>query len=250
MSTTLRDGTTVEDHRLDRLIQFDERSRDYPVMATISAKKPRSYHWRCEQTLDQGREGACVGFAWTHELVARPREMRLSDAYAIEVYKEAQKIDQWPGEDYSGTSVIAGVQILQQRGLIGEYRWAFGIHDLVMAVGYKGPAVLGIPWHQGMYRPRLAGNGSYWIDLSGPKVGGHAIVARGCKIVWKRGMSWAQRGWQDHGWDAVDMEKSFVTLRNSWGMGWGDGGDARITLAHLALLLGDRGEACIPVERR
>lgn len=72
----LRDGSTVEDPRLDRLVQFDERSRGYGIVPLLEAQdktQPRSYTWGCDiRTLDQGREGACVGFAWAGEAAARP----------------------------------------------------------------------------------------------------------------------------------------------------------------------------------
>jgi hypothetical protein len=48
------------DPRLDRLIQFDERSRAFPIRALLPDKaKPRSYSWPCGVWLDQGQEGAC-----------------------------------------------------------------------------------------------------------------------------------------------------------------------------------------------
>ena len=57
----------------DRLVQFDERSRAFPIRALIDADaKPRSYTWQCPVWLDQGTEGACVGFGVSHEAAARP----------------------------------------------------------------------------------------------------------------------------------------------------------------------------------
>lgn len=68
----LRDGSKVKDARLARLVQFDKRSRKYAIRAAIGAKRPRSFTWSCDKWLDQGVEGACVGFSMTHELAARP----------------------------------------------------------------------------------------------------------------------------------------------------------------------------------
>jgi len=230
----LRDGTRVEDPRLGRLTHFDERSRNYPVTAGIEAKKPRSYHWRINNgALDQGREGACVGFAWTHELLARPAEVPDLDArFAREVYHQAQRIDQWPGGTYpgaspvyDGTSILAGAKSMVFRGYIGEYRWAFGLNDLILALGYKGPAVLGIPWYSSMYQTEARGS-QQWVNVNGNIVGGHAIVARG-----------------------VNIKGEYVTLHNSWGPTWGINGDARISFSDLDKLLKQQGEACIPVER-
>lgn len=61
---------------------------------------------------DQGTEGACVGFASARMMTLLNR--RRYDARWL--YHEAQKIDEWPGEGYSGTSVRAGMDVLRDRG--------------------------------------------------------------------------------------------------------------------------------------
>lgn len=219
----LRDGSTVEDPRLDRLPSFDPRSVSYPVMATIEVSKPRSYTWRCDYYFDQGQEGACVGFSVAHELSARPVAVKgLGDDFARELYRAAQKVDEFPGENYSGTSVLAGIKTAQSMGYFGEYRWAFSLNDLVMAVGYKGPAVLGINWYEGMFRPDPAG----FIHPSGNVAGGHAILCNG-----------------------VDVKGKRFRLHNSWGTDWGVGGDCYLSFEDMERLLTESGDACIPVKR-
>lgn len=224
MSVQLRGGYVTEDPRLDRVPFFDPRSRNFPVTAIIAdSATPRSYTWGAGTVTDQGREGACVGHGWTGELGAKPKPVRLGNPtqYAFDLYKRCQQIDQWPGEAYSGTSVIAGAQELTARGLLKEYRWAFGLDELVLAVGRTGPAVLGIPWYDSMY---AAPNGQ--VTVSGRLVGGHCILARG-----------------------VSLKTRTVLLTNSWGTDWGNGGHARISFDDLGRLLNEGGEACIPVLR-
>jgi hypothetical protein len=231
-SIKLRDGSEVSDPRLARLRQFDERSRNFPIMATVgTTKQPRSYTWRCDQYLDQGSEGACVGFSMTHELAARPAEVKhLSAPFAREqVYWEAQKIDPWPGGaypgaegQYEGTSVLAGAKMLKRLGYIDAYRWAFGLDDLVMAVGYKGPAVLGVAWYEGMFDIAACGH----LHIIGQMAGGHAIMCKGVNV----------------------KDKTF-TLHNSWGPRWGNGGDALIHWDEMDRLLHEQGEAVIPMGR-
>ena len=219
----LKGGFSTQDPRLDRIPQFDERSRQYPIRTMLTTTRPRSYKWRPGSVLDQGREGACVGFSWAGELSARPRMVNgVDDAMALRIYKRAQLIDEYPGENYAGTSVLAGAKVCQELGKITEYRWAFGIDDLIMAVGYKGPAVLGIDWYDSMYSTNAEG----YITLTGRIVGGHAILARG-----------------------VNVKEEYFILRNSWGPDWGNGGDGKITFADLDTLLKNNGEACIPVKR-
>jgi hypothetical protein len=239
------------DPRLGRVPFFDEQSRDYPVRALIDARRPRSYTWRCLDWHDQGEEGACVYFGIGHELAARPLEIRgLTEKYLRDGYHRAQHLDPWagchlgrrcpvePGPAYEGTAVLAGLKIAREDGHIGEFRWAFGIEDLVMALGRVGPAVLGVWWHRGMFEPDA--NGFIWP--TGGKAGGHAICARGVRLIRidrRKGFSW----------DNIDFDKSYVILRNSWGKPWGRNGDCYITLTALSSLLKDAGEAAIITER-
>lgn len=227
----LRDGSETQDPKLNRLIQFDEKSRNYPILEAVGDKQPRSYTWRCDTHLDQGPDGACVGFSMTHELIGRPCEIQgLSGQFAKEkVYWEAQKIDPWDGGSfpgaspfYEGTSILAGIKILKRLGYIEGYRWAFGLHDLVMGVGYEGPAVIGIPWYEGMFNPHACGQ----LHVGGQVAGGHAILVKGVSIT----------------------NKTF-TLHNSWGEAWADGGDVYIHWDEMERLLHEQGEAVFPVGR-
>ena len=61
---------------------------------------------------NQGSEGACVGFGISR--LASQLNRKLYDGFWL--YHEAQKIDEWPGEDYDGTCVRAGLDILRKRG--------------------------------------------------------------------------------------------------------------------------------------
>lgn len=191
--------------------------------------------WRAGERLDQGREGACVGFAWTAELLARPNEVRVpdSDKFARELYREAQRLDVWPGEAYEGTSVLAGAKAAQKAGFIGEYRWAFSIDEVIDALVAIGPVVIGIPWYENMYETRPSG----LVEVGGRLVGGHAITLTG----YHPGMRIRGEGW----WKRHEV----IRWRNSWGEAYGRGGDGFITPDALERLLSDDGEACIPTQR-
>lgn len=217
----------MTDRGLGRLVEFDERSRSYPIRPLLAAVAPRSYTWGVPHTntpLDQGREGACVGFAWCHEAAARPVvEQNITDVVARDVYRSAQRIDQWPGEAYEGTSVLAGAKIMLERGYIREYRWCFDLNDVLTTVSRRGPVVLGINWYEDMFDPDENG----YLHPRGLLAGGHAILCAG-----------------------VSVKRRDVTLFNSWGPGWGNVGRARLTWDDLDRLLHESGEACVPLRRR
>lgn len=227
----LKNNVITGDTRLDRVPHFDEKSKEYPIRQVVSTKKRRSYTWRCLQNLDQGREGACVGFGVTHELIARPSEVKgLDNQSARNLYFEAQKIDPWEGGAYpgavpfyEGTSVIAGVKVAQSMGYFAEYRWSFGIDDLILGVGYSGPAVMGLAWFDGMFVPDEGG----YIRPTGRMVGGHCILCKG-----------------------ISIKKNRFLMHNSWGKGWGMDGTCYIDIDDMATLLKMDGEAVFFMHRK
>lgn len=228
----LRDGSKVQDSRLARLPQFDKRSKKFPIRAVIENDTPRSYTWSCKKWLDQGTEGACVGFSLAHELAARPVIVdKVTPKFAREsIYWEAQKIDEWAGGSYpgarpvyEGTSVLSGVKIVQKLGYVPEYRWAFGLEDLILAIGRKGPAVLGINWYENMFDTDAKG----YVKVGGEIAGGHAILCNG-----------------------VNIKNKYFILHNSWGQDWGVNGEAKISWDDMDRLLNEGGEAVIPLSRK
>ena len=254
--TTLRDGTATLDPRLDRLVEFDTESRRYGVMAVIEHLWPRSWSWRCYSHLDQGQEGACVEYAWVHEMLSSPVavERRIGEAIVAlhAIYWPAQRNDPWPGGSYpgaqpryEGTSVLAGAKRARALGYIDGYRWAFGIQQTIMAIAWEGPVVFGLVWREQMFTPDANG----WIRAAGADVGGHSLLGKAVRLVWLKGTTTAQKRspqWYGH----LDLDRSYVTLHQSWGEDHGLGGDVRISVRDLAELLTHDGEVCVPVGRR
>jgi hypothetical protein len=229
----LKDGSKVKDVRLGRLIQFDKQSRKYGIMEVVKDKKPRSYTWRCNTLLDQGKEGSCVGHGIAHELLALPTEVDptiVNHKYAREViYWGAQQIDDWPGGAYpnanpfyEGTTILAGVKFTQKLGWFDNYRWSFGLDELILGIGYNGPAVLGLAWKEGMMDTDDKG----YIHAKGEVQGGHCILCRG-----------------------VDIKKEEFLLPNSWGRDWGLNGECKISFPDMSKLLKLDGEACFFIKR-
>lgn len=223
------------DRVLDWGPNHDPKSLSFAIRPLLTVPPVRRNKlWTPGPVLDQGREGACVGFGWASEALSTPVAVDLKrmkyvvpqdpNKFASGIYHDAKYIDEWAGEDYDGTSVLAGAKIMKKYGLVKEYRWAFGINDVIDAILAKGPVVLGIYWYDSMYE---APNGV--VDVSGDIVGGHCILAVGFRLAKDSKLG-------------VDS----VILKNSWGYDWGNFGLAEISVDQLAALLKNDGEACIP----
>lgn len=194
--------------------------------------------------LDQGREGACVGFGFTDEALSTPNRVRppesgskgaitvdVANRFALKWYHTAQGVDEWPGSDYDGTSVNAGAKTAKAWGYVDEYRWARNMDDLRAAVANEGPVPIGIPWYSNMYRTTSEG----LVVVGGDIVGGHCILVNG----------WYPRrnGVETYRW------------LNSWGPGYGKNGMGWIKATDLeTLVFGTtpqygQGEACVLIGR-
>ncbi len=226
-SIHLRGGHITQDPRLDRVPQADPRNEYFPIRGLIGQPALRPRAWRLLNRLDQGREGACVGFGWAHELAAQPIHVRVSDTDARAIYRRAQQLDEWAGEAYEGTSVLAGAKAVAERGHMLEYRWAFTIDDVLATLARFGPVVIGVNWYEGMFNTDPHG----FLHVAGGIAGGHCVVLRGLRR---------------------EQGRWVVIGRNSWGPGWGVHGDFKLN-AHgngLERLLHEQGDACVPVSRR
>jgi hypothetical protein len=158
---------------------------------------------------NQRSEGACTGFSgsWAMSILNR----RYYDAFWL--YYEARRIDEWPGEDYDGSSVRAMLDVLHKLGHrriyasrtnnpsigdgIAAFRWAKSVDEIRTAIALGVPVVLGIDWPESFYKPIKRGQ-SWWLpEISASIAGGHAICCYG----------------------ASDRRQA-VRLVNSWGSGY------------------------------
>ena len=177
------DLNDLTDMRLGRVFKEDVRDLNYliansPLYSTSSKLTVRNWddeHWWG----NQGSTSECVAYAWVHWLEDGPILQPNGPHPVLNpnfVYKEAQKIDEWPGENYNGTSVRAGAKILQSQGLISNYLWAYDLNTLINTVLNVGPVVVGTNWYSNMFRPnRTTG----LMSVSGRLAGGHAYVVNG-----------------------------------------------------------------------
>lgn len=208
-----------------RIPQPDQRNRNYPIRTLITATKPRSYTWACDLWLDQGNTPSCVAHAVAHEIAARPVRPLITptEPWTLNLYQQAQTLDGIRGP-HDGTSVLAAMKAATQQGFYHEYRWAFNVDDLALAIGHHGPAIIGVNWYTNMMDPTQDG----YIIPTGRIVGGHAVLIRGVHT----------------------HKQPHFTIRNSWGKTWGLNGDCKLAISDMATLLKQDGDACIPVTRQ
>jgi hypothetical protein len=174
--------------------------------------------WATPPAGDQGQYPHCVGWAWWHllqsgPLLADPATLLRPDA----LYREAQRVDEWPGEAYDGTSVRAGAKVLRTVGDVDGFLWALTVEDVVRHVATFGPMVVGSWWYE---RMSDVGPSGYAVP-KGRVQGAHAYL-----LV---------------GWSA---ERAAFRLLNSWGESWGQSGRAWLYAGALERLLDEDGEAC------
>jgi len=206
---------------LDWKPRYDPRSLSYTIAKTEPNLHVRNCIWRRDTWLDQGQEGACVGFSGAHVMSTTPKAIqpRYTQAGAEDLYHAAQRNDQWPGEDYEGSSVLGAMQALKAEKQISKYRWCTTLEEVQHAVSYLGPVQIGINWYQDMFTPDDKG----FLHRSGKLAGGHAICVGG-----------------------IDFRREAVLLYNSWGKDWGVDGNAWLSFSDLEQLIKEDGEFAIP----
>jgi len=205
-----------------RLVSVDERDRTHlmrTALPVLTVPMPIQRMWRVWWKGDQGDTSMCVGYAWHGLLRALPLLQR--DPKPSVIYHAAQKVDQWDGEDYDGTSVRAGAKVLKAEGRILSYGWAYDIQTVLNWLAFRGPVVLGTNWYESMLTPDATG----LVVPGGAVVGGHAYLSIG-----------------------YDGAKQRLICQNSWGE-WGPiNGRFHLHYDDADALIKDDGEACTATE--
>jgi hypothetical protein len=212
--------------------RHDPASRSFGVVDRLAGKAPlRDVHLPWTPVLNQGKEGACVGFGVADAVnVLRasgaPVPAFIDDAGALDLYHAAQRVDDIPGESYTGTSVLAGMKAGAGAGLFGGYLWDFGTSAIAQTLlQLHTPVVVGVPWFDGMYDTGPGGV----VHVAGKLVGGHCLCIVGLSMKGPNGEPGPWFVW-----------------RNSWGESYGVGGDGFVHHRDLGKLLRGQGEAAVP----
>lgn len=212
--------------QLGRLVEFDEESRKYKAVDLIKperAGKIIGHSWRITTTLDQGVKldvphwdsSACTGFSCGYDLISSPAPAKgIGNAECFAIYQLAKTLDEYPGTDYEGSSVLGAAKAAVRLGYVGEYHWAFGIDEALQALSSLGPIVVGTDWTNSMFTPKP--NGLLEVDTDKSDVaGGHAYMFRSIITSVDTQHSLLGKG------EPIRKATPLLRLHQSWGKDWG-----------------------------
>jgi C1A family cysteine protease len=211
-----------------RLFAPDDRDGSYPMRRALPSRGvhvPEYRYWVTAPVMDQGATSQCVAYTWRQWLNSAPIMDRLSrkgpDVRTI--YKRAQQIDEWYGEDYDGTSVRAGAKVMVEHGLLKEYVWSVNAAEIALFILTKGTVTVGTNWYESMFQPDQKGLVS--IARNSESVGGHAYLCTG-----------------------YNKTRGLFRFINSWGASYGINGRFYMTGETFERLLREDGESCAGLE--
>ena len=211
----------------------DIRDRMYEP-ALIQLKPTLDNRHLTPEILDQGQEGACTGFGLA-AVINLLNNQRLNEQDSRSsprmLYEMAKKHDEWPGEDYAGSSCRGAIRGWKNMGVCKEKDWPYDsnnpgeltinrayaarsntlgayyrlraeINDYHAALNEVGAIYLSAKVHSGWSNPKVSGGSDLAIITPSMKmIGGHAFAVVGYN------------------------SRGFI-VQNSWGPGWGSGGFA------------------------
>ena len=184
--------------------------------------------------LDQGREGACTGFGLAavanYLLSGRGRRPLADEVSAWMLYTMAKRYDEWPGEDYSGSSARGAVKGWHKHGACALRLWKDGmsrsdIDEEVAADAIGRP--LGAYFR--INHKDLVGMHSAISEVGILYATAHVhsgwmkVKAGDTDIVFEDGVVGG------HAFAIVGYDRVGFWIQNSWGPDWGSGGLIRIS---------------------
>lgn len=197
------------------------------------------------EILDQGREGACTGFALAasinYLLHQRGSKLRVSPRM---LYELARRYDNWPGEDYEGSSARGAMKAWVRHGVCSRASWPdskTGPYHLEEAIAKEALRAPGGAYYRVKHREvrdmhaALNEVGILYVTLmvhSGwGRPGPQTVTLKYTSGARKRslGLPVIARSGRADGGHAVAIvgytEQGFI-IQNSWGAGWGNRGFA------------------------
>lgn len=216
------------DVKLGRIEAPDSRDGGHLMGAVLQDALPRELpeyrYWLNGPILNQGNENSCVGYTCAQWAQTSPIRTRLPANHGSVIYRRALQIDEFHGEQDTGTSIRAGVKVLEEQGRVERYVWAYSAEEVKQWILAFGPVIIGTEFTTGMRD--VVGPGWY-MNPTGNPVGGHAYLLNG-----------------------YSRSRHAFRMINSWRIAWGDRGRAWLKYGDLDMLLRARGDAVGVIEKR
>lgn len=185
--------------------------------------------------LDQENEGACTGFGLAtvvNYLLRRRKPRDANRVSALMLYDLARRYDEWPGEDYEGSSCRGAMKGWHRHGVCSWDIFPFP------RVKEQGNCLGSAQFEDGTRRPL----GAYFRVNHRDLVAMHAAIAE-VGVLYASGV--VHEGWDDvdddglipltdamlggHAFAIVAYDDEGFWIQNSWGDGWGLRGFAKIS---------------------
>ncbi len=210
--------------------------RDLLYVPTLVEVPPRLPLVRFKEAkapiLDQGTEGACTGFALATvaNFLLRTRDVEpvKNPVSAQMLYTMARRYDEWPGEDYDGSSARGAMKGWHKHGVCDDSLWP----------KKKGDTALRPDRAEDALRRPL---GAYFRVNHKDLVAMHSAIS---EVGVLYATATVHAGWDapkkgviehsdqiegGHAFAIVGYDEAGFWIQNSWGPGWGDGGYALLT---------------------
>lgn len=229
-------SATVGERRFDALpdtVDF----RDKMYIPTLVEVRPTSdleaYRALGIPVLDQGKEGACTGYGLAtvvnYLLRSSNSHKEAEEASARMLYVMAKRYDEWPGEEYEGSSARGAMKGWHKHGVCAHRLWLDDREEIHLDEERAADA---------LERPL----GAYFRVNHKDLVGMHsAITEAGILFATSR----VHEGWMNiqegdtdieysptplggHAFAIVGYDRESFWIQNSWGEKWGNKGLARL----------------------
>jgi hypothetical protein len=255
--TFFSDGAGESSLRVLDVRADDTDTRDYLYSPSLDLlpEAPHPPERRFLKILDQGQEGACVGFALGTVINISLARRRHGDAFKRGwvstgsgggpndeqlvsermLYEMGKRHDEWEGEHYEGTSPRGAMKGWHKHGVCARKRWPYNL----ASPGYLSAARR----KDALSRPL----GSYYRVVDSDVSHIQAAVYEGDAVL---GSGWVHGGWRNdklkrtrlsrstfiqripyqgkvsglHAFAIVGYHPAGFIVQNSWGEDWGTGG--------------------------
>lgn len=224
-------------HRLDALADtVDFRDAMYqPALIEVPAESDLgAYRKMGIPVLDQGREGACTGYGLATVanflLSARGRRPVADEVSASMLYVMAKRYDEWPGEEYEGSSARGAMKGWHKHGVCGKQIWtdaggSFNDKIAADAIGRPLGAYFRVN-HRDLVAMHAAINEVGMLFATARVHSGWMNVTTGDEQI-----DYLPGVLGGHAFAIVGYDRHGLWIQNSWGTDWGSGGLARLSYA-------------------